>query len=99
PLMNVNAAGSMCWGDLVVPKGCRLADRAAYEAAVFASNFSHVGCQQTLRLPRMRKISTERHLSFWQEISQQKLTTFPDTVLIPLHLTFGAWLKCLHGEA
>jgi PRTRC genetic system protein B len=66
PLMNLNTHGGMCWGDVPPPKGRSLADRAAYEAAVFQSNFSHVTDEQTLRLPRAKTVSTEQHLTFWQ---------------------------------
>jgi PRTRC genetic system protein B len=93
PLMNVYADSMLCAGNSPLPPTWTLADRAAYENVVFATNFSHVNHERTLRTASNAKITTAAHVRFWRALHTAKAKQFPKLALRPLGHTIETWLS------
>ncbi|HRY14769.1 MAG TPA: PRTRC system protein B [Candidatus Competibacteraceae bacterium] len=91
PLMNIDAQGRVCLGTAEIPTDHALERCAAWEAAVYATNFSHVNHRQTLQIKNESTISSERHFQFWQALEGQK--RFPAKALAPMRRTLRGWLE------
>lgn len=92
PLMNTYATTLLCTGTAEVPSGATLPDRAGYERAVFATNFSHTNHGATLRMAGVREVSDAAHVRFWRGLHRAGATRFPREALVPLGVKLGAWL-------
>lgn len=93
PLMNVWASGLVCTGSADLPEGCGLADRAAWEAVVTATAFSHVNQPRTLRLDGAGEVTTPAHLKFWKTLSRNKADKFPPDRLVPMGRTVADFIE------
>jgi PRTRC genetic system protein B len=92
PLMNVHANTALCSGSARLPTTWRLSDRPAYEAAVYATNFSHVNHEHTLRLGSGKEVDSAAHLKFWQTLARKNATAFPTRALVALGETVAEFL-------
>lgn len=93
PLMNVHAHTALCSGNAPLPQGWSLAHRAAYEAVLFDTSFSHVNHDHTLRLAGAREVSTAQHFRFWRDLARRRAMRFPTRALVPLEHTVADWLQ------
>jgi PRTRC genetic system protein B len=94
PLMNVWEGGLVCTGSADLPGGCGLADRAAWEAVVTETAFSHVNQPKTLRLDGAGEVTTPAHLKFWKALSKDgKADEFPHDRLMPMGLTVADFIE------
>ncbi len=91
PLMNIDAQGRVCLGTAEVPTDHALERCAAWEAAVYATNFSHVSHAQTLQIKGEQTVNSEQHFQFWQALHGQK--RFPAHALAPMRRTLQGWLE------
>jgi len=95
PLMNVDASGQVCLGTADVPPDGTLAYCTDWEAALCATNFTHVNHRQTLRVPGAREAGTEAHFAFWQR--QHERARFPTDALVPWRSTGLRWVEAVLG--
>ena len=89
PLMNFNAAGVMCFGNVSVP-AFGWQHRQQWEEAVTESRFSHVNHGYTLRLPGSTgraEVSSAEHLRFWKGL--RGAARFPSNALVDTGLRVG----------
>lgn len=92
PLMNIGADGSMCAGTAKLPTGRTFAEMAAYEAALFDSNFSHVNNPLTLQLGSTT-VENSAHLKFWKRLQRTRADVFPVENLVPLARSLEQWVS------
>jgi PRTRC genetic system protein B len=93
PLMNVYASTTLCPGTAVLPRSHTLADRAAFEAAVFDTGFTHVNQPQTLYQPDSAEVTTAQHERFWTQLARSGTPEFPSGALVRLHRNLSDWLE------
>ncbi|MCB1821861.1 MAG: PRTRC system protein B, partial [Candidatus Competibacteraceae bacterium] len=91
PLMNIDAQGAVCLGTAEVPPDHAIHRCSEWEAAVYATNFSHVSHAQTLQIKGEQTVNSEQHFQFWQALHGRK--RFPSTALAPMHRTLQGWLE------
>ena len=95
PLMNVDTNGQVCLGTADVPPDGTLAYRADWEAALCATNFTHVNHRQMLHVPGACEVGTEAHFAFWQR--QHERARFPTDALVPWRSTGPRWVEAVLG--
>lgn len=95
PVLNVNSATHVCTGTAILPPGSGLDDCAAYERAIYETNFSHVNHRHTLA--GAADVSDDDHVRFWRRLAKTKAAIFPAESLVPLDTTVGAWLAAGTG--
>jgi PRTRC genetic system protein B len=91
PLMNIDAQGQVCLGTAACPTDHMIDRCADWQAALYATNFSHVSHAQTLQIKGEPAISSEQHFQFWQALNGQK--RFPAPALTPMRRTLQGWLE------
>lgn len=97
PLMNVYAAGNVCWGSVKKPTSPPdEIQMKAWETALLEGVSTHVNHNQTLKLDGVDEVDTATHTLFMLELAKQK--QFPDKNLHPMECgTLGNFIKRFVG--
>lgn len=90
PHFNVWAGGKICTGNVKLPEGADVDDRAAWEKAYFGSRFSH---------PNVQKLVNYKGggYAFWRDMLDGKFAKFPSEVLVPETMTLGGFIGKISG--
>lgn len=89
PLLNVNEAGDVCWGDSLRPKTCLVSDIRAWQALFFTSVFTHFNGTQP--------IQCEDTYAFIADLLEQQAHEFPQSALKPTRFTLEAVVNSAMG--
>jgi len=90
PHFNVYDDGSICTGNVTLPKDFSVESMAGWEKAYFGSRFSHPNT------PKLVKFEGGAY-PFWRSMLDGKFAKFPNEVLVPLKLTAGDLVKDTNG--
>ncbi|WP_224962717.1 PRTRC system protein B [Geomonas subterranea] len=90
PHFNVWAGGKICTGNVKLPEGADVEDRAAWEKAYFGSRFSHPN------VPELVKYKGGAY-TFWRDMLDGKFTKFPSQVLVKEAMTLGGFISKASG--